>query len=266
LNPLVHNFFQKVTPEKDTPFLDILYLDEENPATWEQWREKCPSLPRGWYELSHLPVHDRIEFTREYWINILPYHPIFHHFLMLFFARLDDVGVYLTQTEKDKPYGAHFVYSLASGNAFYRGNPPITEDSLLHLKKEFNSTLPRDFLAFYKIHNGFAKSGDTGIIPSEFMKSYAQEFYSSLLTTDRAVTCRGQKIDPSVLIPFYECFGLHSFQCFYGEWYPANEMGNVYFSGVDYTISDYTIQKAWGENMAFPTFLDWLIFYLEEIE
>ena len=47
------------------------------------------------------------------------------------------------------------------------------------------------------------------------------------------------------------------------SWYPGSEMGNVYLSGIDYTISDYRDRKEWADRLAFPTFLDWLAFYLE---
>ena len=34
-------------------------------------------------------------------------------------------------------------------------------------------------------------------------------------------------------------------------------------SGIDYTISDYMDRKGWADQLAFPTFLEWLAFYLE---
>jgi hypothetical protein len=73
-------------------------------------------------------------------------------------------------------------------------------------------------------------------------------------------------VDPGTLVPFYESSGLNSFQCFYADWYPGSEMGNLYFSGLDYTVSDLTRQSAWEENGAFPTFLEWLASYLEGME
>jgi hypothetical protein len=56
------------------------------------------------------------------------------------------------------------------------------------------------------------------------------------------------------------------FQCFWGEWYPEREMGNVYYSGFTRSISDYTQFGVGVETMAFETFTDWLMFYLETIE
>ena len=70
-------------------------------------------------------------------------------------------------------------------------------------------------------------------------------------------------LDPHSLFPFYEEYGLGSFQCFNAEWYPGSEMGNVYFSGIDYTLSDISDRSTWSENLAYPTFLEWLTEFLE---
>ncbi len=50
------------------------------------------------------------------------------------------------------------------------------------------------------------------------------------------------------------------------EWFPKGEVGNVYYSGSDNAISDYHNNLSWSENLAFPTFLDWLIFYLDAMD
>jgi hypothetical protein len=59
-------------------------------------------------------------------------------------------------------------------------------------------------------------------------------------------------------MPFY--------QCFWAEWYPEQEMGNVYYSGESKTISDVFGSFSSSETMAFTTFTDWLMFYLERID
>ena len=43
-------------------------------------------------------------------------------------------------------------------------------------------------------------------------------------------------------------------------------MGNIYYSGIEHTISDFKDPAMWVENLAFSTFLDWLAFYLEGME
>ena len=55
------------------------------------------------------------------------------------------------------------------------------------------------------------------------------------------------------------------FQCFYLDWYPELNIGNVFFSSKDNTISQYkNVQN--GHDLAFYSFLDWLFFYLEDFE
>jgi hypothetical protein len=78
-------------------------------------------------------------------------------------------------------------------------------------------------------------------------------------------TSDGIEVDPKTLIPFYESFGMPFFQCFWTEWYPEEEMGNVYYSGVSKKILVAEDERPSEENMAFPTFLDWLMFYLERV-
>jgi len=126
--------------------------------------------------------------------------------------------------------------------------------------------LPSDYLAFLQIHDGFSKTTDsTGITPSnEMHKSYTQ-LQEIIQQHDPIVTKKGTAVDPSTLIPFYESFGMPYFQCFWAEWYPEEEMGNVYYSGALRTISDVYGGGLSTETMAFPTFTDWLMFYLERI-
>ena len=76
---------------------------------------------------------------------------------------------------------------------------------------------------------------------------------------------KGELINPHSLIPFYESFGMPFYQCFYKDWYPETEMGNIYYSGNTNTISDVKNKDPSSEAMAFSTFSDWLIFYLETI-
>src|SRR5262249_1478434 len=119
---------------------------------------------------------------------------------------------------------------------------------------------------FLQIHNGFCKFTDTGMIPSAFVGKVYREFQAQLSTQDPLLSATGDSVNPKTLIPFYESFGFPCFQCFWVESYPAQEMGNVYYSGLTHTITDHTSGMAAPENQAFPTFLDWLMFYLEVIE
>ena len=56
------------------------------------------------------------------------------------------------------------------------------------------------------------------------------------------------------------------FQCFFAAWTPNEQAENVYYSMIEKTPSDISDRNSWQENLAFPTFLDWLIFYKESIE
>lgn len=100
------------------------------------------------------------------------------------------------------------------------------------------------------------------------LENYTQ-FQTMLESLESRVTTeRGLTVNPKSLIPFYESFGMPFFQCFWGDWYPQNVMGmgNVYFSMTSKTISDpLNYEDSSSLNMAFTTFIDWLMFYLERI-
>lgn len=255
--PGPHGHFHKVIALHDHPYLD-----------WPDAVEIAPTLSRGWYELARLPIQDRIEFTRDFWLAKLPYHPDLNQFLTKFFASLDDVGIFLTQQKYEDPFDVHLVYSLADNSGFFHGKSPATEAEIINLQKEFlNYILPVDYLAFLQIHNGFAKLTDTGITPSTQMKQTYQTFQQMLEEGDVPITTiDGTSVNPTSLIPFYESFGMPFFQCFWGDWYPDQEMGNIYYSALSRVISTCRKKDECAETLAFQMFTDWLIFYLEKID
>lgn len=247
-------------------FHKIIALHEDKDLSWKDILTLCPSLSRGWYELSHLSREDRIEFLREFWLAKLPYHPHLDEFIVKFFASLDDVGIFLTQSAYDSPFEPQCVYSLADNNGFFHGYIPAQESELVDLQRNFpDYILPVDYLAFLQIHNGFAKSTDTGILNTTDMPGTYSQFQEMLDKEEPIMTPQGIAVNPRSLIPFYKSFGMPFFQCFWGEWYPNQEMGNVYYSGLTKTISDCTKSDLSVETMAFETFMEWLIFYLEKI-
>lgn len=152
------------------------------------------------------------------------------------------------------------VYSLEDNSSFFRGKPPCTEADLAELKNELGVSPPRDYLAFKKIHDGFGKLSEMGLLEIGELADARRRVIELLLTANHSLRSGSTIIDPSSLIPFYEAFGLASYQCFFTDWYPGSEMGNVYLSGIDYTISDL---KANSDNLAFNTFLEWLAYYLQ---
>ena len=247
-------------------FHKVVALHGSLDINWALAKDIAPNLCKGWFELSRLSTKDRIEFTLEFWLAKLPYHPILNKFLEDFFRSIDDIGIYLTQALNDEVFEPQFVYSLSDNSGFFHGYQPATEEEIMSLQKDFPEyVLPVDYLSFLGIHNGFAKLTDTGIMRSTQMKAGYDDFQNTLKTEDPIVSSCGNAVNPSSLIPFYKSFGMPFFQCFWAEWYHENEMGNVYYSGMTKTISDCTKTDFHVETMAFETFIDWLIFYLEKI-
>jgi hypothetical protein len=264
----VKEFFKQYSDDSlNGNFHKVIPLHELPDMKWEDVVRLVPNICKGWYELAHLPSKDRIEFSCEFWLSKIPYHPKVNQFLARFFGSLGEIGVFITQQKFDDPFEATLVYCLKKDNGFFRGSPPATEQKIVELQKKFpHYLLPVDYLGFLQIHDGFCKTTDcTGITRSCEVPIAYEHFQEMLLLDEPITTTKRVPVDPKTLIPFYESFGMPYYQCFWGEWYPEQEMGNVYFSGETKTISDIT--SSYGlENMAFPTFTDWLMFYLESIE
>lgn len=262
-----HEFYGR--EGKPEVFHQVIALNRETHLKWEELSQKIPLLPRGWYELSRLSIEDRIEFTRAFWLGKIPFiSPDESHLeerLETFFESLDDIEIFATQSKVGGPFDVHMVYGLKEATGFFHGGPPLNEGGLETLKKQFSRiNFPPDYLAFLQIHDGFSKYTDTGVIKSRDL-SRTYQHLQEILSDEILVRPDGEVIDPVNLIPFYESFGLHCYQCFYSDWYPSLEMGNIYFSEHDRTVSNFLDHYHLEENLAFPTFLGWLIFYLEDI-
>lgn len=248
-------------------FHRVIALHEEPVLNWLEASSLAPSLCRGWYELASLEPKDRIEFIRDYWLSRLPYHPRLEEEIEKFFSRIDDIGIFLTQKEAGAPFQAHLVYSLSSNRGFFQGLSGLTEDEVSAVQKEFpDLLLPPDYLAFLSLHNGFGKLDDSGVFGFPKIKVFYQQFQLLFHGKDLTVSSLKTGINPKQLIPFYQSFDLPFFQCFWADWYPEQEMGNVYFSGSSGTISSPVEGKDSSETMAFETFTDWLLFYIETID
>ncbi|HSX26085.1 MAG TPA: SMI1/KNR4 family protein [Chlamydiales bacterium] len=232
-------------------------MSEKTDATWDDISEKAPDLPRGWFELSRISPQDRVEFTRDFWLDRLPFNPQTHEAFEDFFKGLNDVAVVLTRRREEEPMDAELVYSLEDNSSFFRGKPPAHEGDLAELKSELGVALPRDYLSFARIHNGFGKLSEMGLLEVGELADAKRRVMELVMNTDRLA------VDPGSLFPFYEVLGMSSFQCFYSDWYPGSEMGNVYLSGIDYTISDTAEKKSAPDHLAFATFSEWLAYYLQ---
>jgi hypothetical protein len=268
MNSHVRRYYRKFE-EEETPirlFHEVEALHEQPTLSWEEASVRLPALPRGWYELTRLGSADRVGFTRDFWMSALPYSPRLHTFLEKFFAQLDDVGVFAVKTAFDAAFTCDMVYSLRDGSCFFRGQPPALDQEIEALRRLCGDVLPPTYAAFLTIHDGFAKHSDTGILPIGRIRE-ARRQLSALAAEQGDLFRSGERlIDPVELIPFYESFGMQSFQCFLSTWYPNQEVGNVYVSKEERVVSDVLERSSWLENMAFPSFADWLMFYLEGVE
>lgn len=264
-NELFHEFSEN-SPKGN--FHKVICLNEFLDMTWENISKLVPTLPRAWYELSQLPLEDRMEFLHEFWANKMKYHPGFSDVLKNFFSRLDDIGIYATQKLFDDPFHPQIVYSIANNSGFFRGCPPANEINLIDLQNSFPGVIfPQDYLAFLEVHNGFHKTTDcTGIIDSNNMYNAYQKFQELVQNHGEIYTKNNQPVDPKKLIPFYQSFGMPYFQCFWSEWYPENEMGVVYYSDSSHKVSDVNDGGTTIEHLCFSTFTDWLMFYIEPVD
>lgn len=269
MNHHVKDFYKQFS--EDSPkgqFHKVIALNDSQDISWNEIHSSVPSLPRGWFELAHLKISDRIEFTRDFWIAKLPYNPHLAQFLVNFFNSIDDIQIFLVQPKFDDPFESHMVYSLKNNAGFFKGHPPVMEADILQMESDFTDVIfPKDYLSFLQIHDGLCKTTDcTGIFCSKIIKPKYEMLQHIISNLGKELTnTRGVNANPKSLIPFYESFGMPFYQCFYKDWYPEDEMGNVYYSGNTNMISDVKNLDPSSEAMAFATFSEWLIFYLETI-
>ena len=242
----------------------VIHLRQDSSMSWQEAVKLSPSLPRGWFELSKLKTEDRIEFCRDFWISRFPFHPDLAPLLTKFFSTLDDLCVFLTQKTFDSPVKPKLIYSIKGDTGFFQGDPPADDYLLSLLQSEFPGVLfPQDYLAFLSIHNGFGKLDDTGILQVQDLKNTYLAFTERLEEQDTIFLEEGVPLNPKHLYPFYESFGTRCYQCFLEDWYPEQEMGNAYYSDMTKSLSPLKSNFAAAEIQAFPTFGDWLFFYLE---
>ncbi|NGX33932.1 MAG: hypothetical protein K1060chlam1_00275 [Candidatus Anoxychlamydiales bacterium] len=255
MNRLAFEYFKK---NFDSGFEDVIIVDTKTHKL-DDLQKLSKNFPKAWYELASLNTSDRIEFSTEFCLKTLPYTPNTYQLVYDFFLKLEDVSIILTKKKK-YPYRVELVYSMQN-DAFFRGQPPLRDEKISQINRKFNDMLPRDYLKFLKIHSGFAKNSDTGIIEAENIFEITKHMQDLMKSQNKTIKSNGGIIDPKNLIFFYQTYDKMDFQCFLSSWYPISEMGNVYFSYIDSAISNYKDNSF--ENLSFPTFLNWLMFYLE---
>jgi len=268
MEPHIKKYFSQVSEtQSGGEHYQVVVLHDTPDVSWEDIEETVPTMPRGWYELSRLTQEDRVEFTRDYWISKLPYNPDSVKWFTKFFDRVEDIGVVVAEKHAGEPHIPHMIYALRDSSGFYHGQAPMTEKERETLYTLFPAVIfPQDYLSFLEIHNGFSKTTDTGVVSTKIFPEVVKRFCAFMKEDHPPLTTKGGSVNPHSLIPFYESFGMPYYQCFWQDWYPENEMGNVYYSGSLHTISDPVDKVLCEEQMAFPTFLDWLFFYLENVD
>lgn len=260
MNSQIREFF-RVSGSQDPHFQAVRFLNEEKELSWEEIEPV--GLARAWYELSRISPEDRIEFSRLLWLKGLSYQPAATNVIEGFFDQLDDIAIVLSRQSDEEPWTIQLVYSMADNSSFFRGLPPAEEEDIEWIKERLSVELPRDYWAFLRIHNGFGRLTELGFLPMQELEDAKERLVNAVLRSEKPLRWEQKWIDPKSLYPFFEEYGVGSFQCFNSEWYPGNEMGNVYFSGIDYTLSDISDRKSWAEQLAYPTFLQWMAAFLE---
>ncbi|MBN1914863.1 MAG: SMI1/KNR4 family protein [Parachlamydiales bacterium] len=239
------------------PFYEVLHIDENSEMSWYQLQEISPTFPKGWFELTSLSIDDRIEFSCDYWFSVFPYDPLIRDTFQLFFQRLDGIYFFLSKNMPDDFFKAEMVYSM-KGGAFFRGSPPLQAHEKVHLPV----SLPKDFISFLQIHNGFAKGSDTGIFSLQKLENFYPSFAEQIAAHHKELVSEKEVVNPYHLYPFYQSYQKNDYQCFYSDWSVSGEMGNLFFSGNDVTVSPWW-EKDRIEGLSFATFFEWLKFYLE---
>lgn len=262
MNRSVLEYYKK---DESSGFCDVIFVDEKTTKTYEELKEIAYKFPKAWFELSKLQITDKIEFSADFCLKTLPYSPDIYPLIADFFLNINDISIIMTKKRNDEKYLVELVYSMQNDSTFFRGKPPLDEDIINYINFEFNNILPRDYLAFLKIHSGFAKNADSGIIEAENMLDLTNHMIDLIENQKKVILLNNQHIDPQDLIFFYQSYQRVDFQCFYTRWQPQ-EIGNVYYSYNDNSISNYYDKASLSENLAFPTFLDWLIFYLDILD
>jgi hypothetical protein len=199
MNSLIRQFY---SGSKENPYKEVRFLSEEPDTSWEAISKVAFDLPRAWYELSRVTPRDRVEFTRDFWLDRIPYHPNAHPAFFEFFEELDDVVVVLTRRMEDEPMDAELVYSLGDNSTFFRGKPPCNEGDLVGLSQELEVNLPRDYLSFTRIHNGFGKLSEMGILEVQDLADARRRVIELLLKTEKRVKSGEIIVDPGSLFPF----------------------------------------------------------------
>ena len=260
VNLLVKKYYQIGL---DPLLQEVIFLSQDKSCLWDEISQKIPDLPKSWFELSRVHPLERIEFVKLLWQDLLPFHLKFSPYLESFFAKLDDIGIVVAK--RGGEYFPEMVYSFSDNSTFFIGNPPATFDDVRYFISQLGFSLPQDFLSFLILHNGFGRLGSSGILSMDDVDSERQKVRKMLMGNNFVIDHRGGVVNPQSLIPFYVDSGLNSYQCFYVDWSPMGEIGNVYLSGLNSSISDISKSFDLSDELAFASFSEWFMQFLEGI-
>lgn len=250
MNNDVLEFYSKSSAEDPNhPFYEVIFIDEEH-AFFNEMKKLAPNLPKGWFELCLQELDIRRDLIKGFWQANLPFFSADP-----FFNRVDDIGLFLTKKSPDSAFEAELVYSFENNEGFIRGFPPLDEKQIHLLSIENDYLLPHTYLQFLQIHSGLSSIQGEFINPlrlldkmRDFHEKYAQ---------DRFIFGE-REIHPMSLIPFYKQKDPQGYQCFITEWSLGGEVGNVFFSEEEKSLSIYHPQR----DGAFARFSEWLTYFL----
>jgi hypothetical protein len=258
MNSLARDFFLDAGP-----FFEVRVLEEERAWSWERAKTLCPRLPRGWFELSRCASDVKREFVLDFWLSHFSFQPHVHPMFIDFFTKVEDISVVVTQSAVGEAFVPELVYSLKEDRTFFRGFVGASEGEVREAQSTFSFLLPKDYLAWMKIHNGFGKLSEMGMLPLDELFPLYRSVQMIQLNWKEPLYIRNRRVDPSSFVPFFEAEGLQSFQGFYTDWHTGHEIGNVHVSGMECRISDFDGVHPDTDALAFGSFLDWLAHYLQ---
>lgn len=267
MNFYVRNYYKNIGRSNihQSKIYEVFPLHEDSAISWKNISELVPYLPKIWYEVCQMDKHARIEAVFSYWLKVFYNRGLDCKDIGSFFQNLDDIGVFVFNLGPGLPYEVEMVYSMADESCFYYGQMPICPNEISLLDTQFDGYLPSDYLSFLQIHNGFSKHTDTGLFSAQDLYKKYRMLMRDISSKKLCITTQGHFIDPKDLIPFYESFSTKSYQCFLKEWNCASDVGNVFFSLRDGSVSNYREVEFPSNTLAFSSFFEWLKFYVEPV-
>lgn len=171
--------------------------------SWKEVTKQAPRVPRGWYELMGFPKQDRLQFFLEFWLTTLECESTI---IRRFFDILDSIDVYIYRIGK-KPYEVCMLYSSKDGLHEFHGAPPLASCF-------YNPPILGDsvYQSFFRIHNGFGKYDDLGILPYRSLGKAQHELSKQL--RHHGVLSREESCLSCGFFPFYGYPEATSYQCF----------------------------------------------------